>query len=110
MLASVAESRALSLWGIDAGVGQYGARDGGRAHLTTVLGTNRAGPLAGLSAGLAAEWHPVDPPRLGAMATLWVFTGVVPTISVGVLERTGPFVEIGIRLSLPVARFTRRAL
>lgn len=109
-LFSFAEDRALTLWGLDAGLGQYGARDGGRAHLALVAGSERLGALAGLSAGLAAQWDPVEPPRLGAVATLWVFAGIVPTLSVGTFEHTGPFVELGARLTLPIARFTRTAL
>jgi hypothetical protein len=109
-LFSVAEARAISLWGIDAGIAQYGARPGGRAWLGAVAGAGRLGPLAGLAVGPAAEWDPVEPPRFGAQATAWLFAGVVPAITLGWFDRTGLYLELGLRLSLPAVRFRRRAL
>lgn len=107
----------LGLLGLDLGMAQYGERAGGRAWIAPVAGAN-LGVLLGISAGLVAEWEPLvreggestlPSPRLGAMATAWVFAGVVPYIGVGRVAQTGSFIEIGVRLSLPAIRLTRRA-
>jgi hypothetical protein len=118
-LVSLSEGRALSLVGLGLGMTQYGERAGGRLWLAPTIGTDRLGALVGLSAGVAAEWEPLareqgmtnlPTPRVGAMATAWVFTGVVPYVGVGTFAQTGSFIEFGVRLALPAIRFTRTAL
>jgi hypothetical protein len=84
-----------------------------------MLGSDRLGALVGISAGIAAEWEPfvreqgmsnLPTPRLGAVASVWVFAGVVPYVGVGTFAQSGSFVEIGVRLALPAIRFTREPL
>lgn len=117
-IVSYSERRRVSLVGLDLGMTQYGERSGGRAWIAPAIGT-RLGLLFGVSAGVAAEWEPfarergestLPSPRLGAMATAWVFAGVVPYVGVGRFVQTGTYIEMGVRLSLPAIRFTRRAI
>lgn len=117
-LVSYTERRRIRLVGLELGMTQYGERSGGRAWIAPAIGVS-LGALVGISGGLAAEWEPLaredgrstlPTPRLGAMATAWVFAGVVPYVGVGRFAQTGSYLEIGLRLSLPAIRFTRTAL
>ncbi len=98
------EKNSLSLLGIDLGLSQYGERQGGRAWVAPLVGTTHVGPLIGFSAGLGVEWDRVIPPKKGVFASIWMFTGVVPYLTIGSHQRVGLFIEGGLRLSLPVVR------
>ncbi len=98
------EKKTLSVLGIDLGLSQYGKRQGGRAWLAPLIGTSHIGPLIGFSAGMGVEWDPVIPPKKGVFVSIWMFTGVVPYLTMGRHQRVGTFIEGGLRLSLPTVR------
>jgi len=109
-IATYSEHRALTLAAIDLGLTQVGREAGGRAWITPSVGSRVAGSLVVFSAGLSAQWDPVEPPKLGPVATIGWFVGVLPTLSVGRHQRSGTFVEVGLRLTLPALRFSRQGL
>ncbi len=91
-----------ALLGVDVGAVVFDDRTGTRAWAELELGVDRLPVKFGLSAGLAAEFDRVLPPRFGAQATLWLFAGVVPYVRVGVLEEAGEFFEAGVMIKIPV--------
>jgi hypothetical protein len=105
----IRERRALSAVGGLGGAIRYAARDGGRVWLEGVIGT-RAIPglgrtLVGLSVGPALELGTVQHPRAGVTGAVWVFAGIVPYVRAGTFDEAGGFVEIGLAVALPVARW-----
>jgi hypothetical protein len=105
-LVHVRQSRTPSALGVALGAESYSAREGGRLWADLLAGTRTPlGGAVGLSAGFGAEVHDVVPPRFGIQATLWVFAGVVPFVRVGRFEKTGTFVDVGLKIALPALRF-----
>ncbi|KAB2899242.1 MAG: hypothetical protein F9K40_10480 [Kofleriaceae bacterium] len=102
----IREQAPLGAVGAWLGGTHYALRDGGRVWLEGVAGTRRlGGRMLGAAAGPVVELADLRHPRLGAQASIWCFAGVVPYARLGVLEASGPFVEVGISLSLPALRF-----
>jgi hypothetical protein len=105
----VRERRALSAAGATLSASRYSERDGGRLALEVVAGTRRipglGGVLVGISAGPALELGTVQHPRAGVTGAAWLFAGVVPYVRAGTFDEAGAFVEVGLALALPVARW-----
>jgi hypothetical protein len=100
---SVHEQRTPAAIGIDFGGISYAGRPGGRFWAEAQIGFEKHLPIGvGLSAGVSAEVDPVEPPRWGGQATLWLFAGVIPYVRVGEVEGTGSFVEVGVMIKIPV--------
>jgi hypothetical protein len=88
------------------GGAHYALRDGGRVWIDGVVGTRLlGGKMMGLAAGPVVELGDLHHPHAGAQASIWCFAGVVPYARLGVLEASGPFVEVGISLGVPALRF-----
>lgn len=88
------------------GAAHYGATDGGRVWIDGVAGTRRlVGKMVGVGAGPVVELGSLRHPRFGAQASIWCYAGVVPYARLGVLDASGPFVELGVSLSIPALRF-----
>jgi hypothetical protein len=102
----IRERAPLGAAGIWLGGAHYAMRDGGRVWLDGVAGTRRlGGRMLGVSTGPVLELGDLRHPRLGAQTSIWCFAGVVPYARLGVLGSSGPFVELGISLSVPAIRF-----
>lgn len=95
------ESSVVTVAAVTLGAADLSNGDRGRMWAEGVLGTRRVlGITGGVSAGLAVEFHPVEPPDLGAHASLWVYAGVVPYIGVARIAGATS-IDFGIRLPLP---------
>lgn len=106
VLLRVREQAWLGTAGAWLGGAHYAATDGGRLWLDGVIGTRRlVGRMIGVGAGSVVELGQLQHPRLGAQASIWCFAGVVPYARLGVLDASGPFVELGVSLSIPTLRF-----
>jgi len=102
----IREAAPIGALGVWLGGAHYALRDGGRLWLDGVVGTRRlGGRMLGTAAGPVVELGDLRHPRLGAQASIWCFAGVVPYARLGVLEASGPFVEVGLSLGLPALRF-----
>jgi hypothetical protein len=96
----------LAAWAASVQVLTYSERSCGRAGLEGAIGTRwPTGLLVGAAAGPVVELDDVRKPRLGGQASVWVFAGVIPYVRVGTVERTGAFVDVGLRIPLPVWRW-----
>ena len=99
------EHALLGAVGGDLGFSKYTAHAGGKLWLDGVIGTRLAGrTMVGLTAGPLLEVSDLQHPRVGASAGAWAFVGVTPFVRVGVVNESGTFVEIGVRVVLPVFR------
>ncbi len=95
-----------ALLGVTLGGIGYTERDGGRLWLEAEVALKEPLPIpVGLAVGSAAEVDRVDPPRFGAQATFWIFTGIVPYVRAGTVALAGDFVELGVMIKLPAIRF-----
>jgi hypothetical protein len=104
-LVRVREQDALGALGLGLGGIHFTTEERGRIWADILLGSSRPlGVGAGLSAGATAEIDAVIPPRWGAQATLWVFLGVIPYVRVGTVQRSGPYIDLGVKIALPVFR------
>lgn len=102
----IRERAALGAVGVWLGGAHYALRDGGRVWIDGVAGSRRlGGKMLGVAAGPVVELGDLHHPHVGAQTTIWCFAGVVPYARLGVLEASGPFVEVGISLSVPALRF-----
>lgn len=96
----------LAAWAAGASFVGFGERGGGRASLEGALGTRwPTGLLLGASAGPVLQVDPLRRPRAGGQASVWLFAGVVPYVRVGAVERSGLFVDLGLRIPLPAGRW-----
>ena len=87
--------------GPDRGLG----RGTGRVWTDLLIGTRSIGGLVtGLGAGLVAEVDPVDAPRWGGQASVWLFAGVIPFIRLGAVQKNGTYIDFGIKVALPAVR------
>jgi hypothetical protein len=105
-LTRVTERRPLAAIGLGIGGARFSERAAGRLWAELSVATRR--PLdvpIGLSVGPTAEVDQVIPPRWGAQATLWVYAGVIPYLRVGGVEKSGRFVELGLKIPLPAIRW-----
>jgi hypothetical protein len=100
----VREGAALGVIGASAGASRWSERGGGRVWLDGVIGTRLGGRMYGASAGPILELSELAHPRLGGSAGVWAFFGVAPFARLGVVGGLGPFVEVGVHLTLPVFR------
>lgn len=105
-LVRVREHARLGAAGVWLGGAHYAATDGGRLWLEGLAGTRRMlGRMIGVGAGPVVELGQLHHPRVGAQGSIWCFVGVVPYARLGVLDASGPFVEVGVSLSIPTLRF-----
>jgi hypothetical protein len=101
----VREQELLGAVGGDVGFTKYTANDGGRVWLDALAGTRVSSRvMVGVSAGPIVELADLHHPRVGASVGLWAFAAVTPFVRVGAVDETGRFVEIGVRIALPVFR------
>jgi hypothetical protein len=104
-LVRVREQDVLGALGLGLGGIRFTTEDQGRIWADVQLGSRRPlGLGAGVSAGVTAEIDAVISPRWGAQATLWVFLGVIPYVRVGTVQRSGLYVDLGVKIALPVFR------
>lgn len=101
-LARVQERRALAGYGLTLGAAAYTERSGGRLWADLQAGTRRLGPTLGVGLGPVVEIDDLRPPRWGLQGSIWLYAGAIPYLRAGHLERTGTFVEFGLRIPLPV--------
>jgi len=102
----VREQAWLGVAGASIGAARWTTRDGGRVWLDGIVGTRRLLPsMIGVSIGPTLELGDLHHPRIGASGSIWVYTGVVPYLRVGVVDAAGGFVEAGLQLSLPALRW-----
>jgi hypothetical protein len=103
---SLADGRALAGWGAAAGGVVFAEAGGGRIWLELAAATRwPLGFLVGLAAGPTVALDELRHPRVGAQATAWVYAGVSPYVRVGSVADSGAFVELGVRVPLPVLRW-----
>lgn len=100
------EHAPLSALGLAAGAMRFAHADNYRVW-ADVLVANRPllGVLVGMSGGAVVELDEVVPPRWGAQGTLWFFAGVVPYVRLGSVQKTGIFIDFGIKVALPAFRW-----
>ena len=103
----VRESSPLTAIGIAVGGFWFSERTGGRGFAELSLASNALGLPVGISAGPAVELDRVRTPRWGGHTTIWAYLGVVPYIRLGHVEKTGSFIDIGLRIPLPTLRWDR---
>ena len=105
-LIRIRERSWLGSLGAGIGAAHYAARDGGRVWVEALVGTRRlVGKMVGISVGPTVELGQFRHARAGVQASIWCFAGVVPYARGGVLDASGPFVEVGLSISLPAVRF-----
>jgi hypothetical protein len=106
LVGGLTDGRALAAWVVGFDLVAYSERSGGRASLEGAVGTRwPAGLLVGLAGGPVAELDDFRRPRLGGQISLWAFAAVVPFVRVGAVEKSGAFVDVGLRIPLPVWRW-----
>ena len=104
--ARVHEHRSLAVVAVAGGAIQFTERDGGRLWLDLLAGVNNPlGGWLGLGIGPAVEVDAVRVPRWGGQLTAWVHIGVTPFVRVGHVEKTGTFVDVGLKVVLPAIRW-----
>jgi hypothetical protein len=91
-----------ALFGIALGGVVFDSEPGLRTWIEAEAAIDRLPVKLGISAGFAAKWDRVDPPHLGAQATLWAFAGVVPYVRIGALDGLGSYFEVGLMIKVPV--------
>ncbi len=102
----VSEHRRISAIGLAFGGMRFSEREGGRLWAEGLFATRRPFDLAiGLSLGAVTEVDDVSPPRWGAQAGIWVFAGVIPYFRVGTIQRSGVFIDFGLKIALPTFRW-----
>jgi hypothetical protein len=100
-LARVQERRPLAGYGLTLGAAAYTERSGGRLWADLQAGTRWLGPTLGVGAGPVVEIDDLRPPRWGVQGSVWLYAGAIPYLRAGHLERTGTFIEFGLRIPLP---------
>jgi len=106
LLIRVREGAAVTALGVAVGGLRFAETEQGHLWLDLVTATNRPfGIAVGASAGVALEVDAVRPPRVGWQATVWAYAGVVPYIRAGRIDRSGGFVEVGLKIPLPAFRW-----
>lgn len=101
----IREHALVGALGGDFGFSKYTASSGGKLWLDGVVGTRVAGrTMVGLTAGPLLEVSDLQHPRAGASVGAWAFVGVTPFVRVGLVNESGTFVELGVRVALPVFR------
>ena len=100
------EGSALAAWAAGIGVLAFSERDGGRAFAEAAVGTRwLTGILVGVSGGPVVQFDEFRSPRAGGEVSLWAYAGVVPYFRVGAVEKSGVFLDLGLRIPLPAARW-----
>lgn len=96
----------LAAWGAAAGGIVFAERGGGRVWLEAAAATRwPSGVLVGVAAGPTVALDELRHPRVGGQVTVWVHAGVAPYARAGQVEASGRFVELGVRVPLPVIRW-----
>lgn len=97
---------ALAAWAAAVDFVVYSERSGGRATIEGAIGTRwPTGLLIGLAGGPVIELDDLRRPRAGGQLSVWIFAGVVPYVRAGTVEKSGFFVDLGLRIPLPVWRW-----
>jgi hypothetical protein len=99
----VREQDLLGAVGLTIGASRWTERGGGRLWLDAIAGT-RIGRMVGVSAGPILEMSELAHPRFGGSVGAWAFLGVTPFVRVGIVDKLGGFVELGLHIALPVLR------
>jgi hypothetical protein len=106
LVGGLTDGRALAAWAAGVDLLAYAERSGGRVSLEGAVGTRwPAGLLVGLAGGPIAELDDFRKPRLGGQISLWAFAAVVPFVRLGAVDKSGLFVDVGLRIPLPVWRW-----
>jgi len=106
MVVRVREHDLLGALGLAAGGVRFAEAGNGRLWADALVGTRTLWGLGlGLSGGLAVEVGDLQLPRFGWQATLWAYAGVMPYVRVGAVEKSGAFVDAGIKITLPALRW-----
>jgi hypothetical protein len=106
LVGGLTDRTALAAWAAGFDLIAYSERGGGRASLEGAVGTRwPTGLLIGVAAGPVAELDDFRRPRLGGQISLWAFAAVVPFVRLGTVEKSGSFVDVGVRIPLPVWRW-----
>lgn len=105
-LGALRDRPALAAWAAAIDVLAYSERSGGRAAIEGAIGTRwPTGLLIGLAGGPVIELDDLRRPRAGGQLSVWIFAGVVPYLRAGTVEKSGFFVDLGLRIPLPVWRW-----
>ena len=105
-LVRVRERRSLAALGLGIGALRLARGDRGLLWADFQVGSRRlAGLLMGFTAGVSADVGELISMRLAGHAGVWVFAGVVPYARIGVMQKSGTYVDFGIRVALPTFRF-----
>jgi hypothetical protein len=100
------DGAALAAWAAGVGVLAFSERDGGRAFAEAAVGTRwPTGLLFGLTGGPVIQFDEFRSPRVGGQVSVWAYAGLVPYIRVGAVEKSGVFVDVGLRIPLPAGRW-----
>jgi hypothetical protein len=106
IVGAVCEGCILSAWAAGLGLVGFSARSGGRASAGVAAGTRwPTGILIGVSGGPVVQLDDLRRPRLGGETSFWLHAGVVPYVRVGAVEESGVFMDLGLRIPLPAARW-----
>lgn len=106
LVVRVTERRPLAALGVVAGAVRFSELDRGRLWVDLLAGTRRPLGLAiGLQAGGVLEVDEINRPRAGVQGTLWLYAGIVPYLRAGSVQASGTFLELGVRLPLPLVRW-----
>jgi len=106
MVVRVAEQQALSAFGAAIGGLRLSERDRGRIWLDIFV-ANRTwtGIPVGAGTGITGDIRGSGPVRVGGHVTAWIFVGVVPFVRIAVSQKSGAYVDFGIKVALPALRF-----
>ncbi len=105
-IGALRDQSALAAWVAGIDFLAYSERSGGRVTLEAALGTRwPTGALIGLAGGPVIELDDFRRPRAGGQLSVWIFAGVVPYVRAGTVENGGFFVNLGLRIPLPVWRW-----
>lgn len=106
MVVRVRERAWLGAYGLAVGGERFVEAGNGRLWGDFLVATKRLlGVAVGVSAGLAVEVGDLQAPRFGWQTTIWSFAGVIPYVRVGSVEKSGTFVDAGLKIALPALRW-----
>ena len=101
----VRERSRLAVLGVGLGGARLAETERWRLALDALVGTRIGRAVVGLAVGPTLDLDRRAHPELGATVMAWAFVGVTPYARVGVLGDGTRFVDLGVQLSLPIARF-----
>ena len=101
----VRERSRLGVLGLGLGGARLAETERWRLALDGLIGTRIGRAMVGLSVGPILDLDRRAHPELGATVMAWAFVGITPYARVGLLGDGTRFVDVGVQLSLPIARF-----